>query len=279
VPYLGQRRHGRQRLPPGAVTAGRVVDRQQAAAPRRLRHPAVRRFAEVDPADVAERVGVAVGGRHLLPWQQREAVARAGRGQELVVAHRVVVGDGQEVQAVGRRQRGQFVDAQRAVGVRGVRMQVTGQPAQPVGARQHAPGPSFGHGDRDGRRHLDCLGRHRKLVVDAGRSQPMQSDDHLPLPRRQPAVDVPGGGRRRPDQHLLAGAAGPAPPARRIDQTEIQDAGRVIEGEVDAQAGAAGRYLEVHVMPHRRRPVLGRPPAALRAKCRHEPISSPSSPR
>ena len=58
------------------------------------------------PPDVAERVGVTLAGGHLLPGNQRDPVPAAGGGQLPVVAHRVVVGDGDEVQPVPAGQPG-----------------------------------------------------------------------------------------------------------------------------------------------------------------------------
>ncbi len=46
-----------------------------------------------------------------------------------MMADRVVIGDGKEVQALPDRQRREFVDRAIAVGVHRVRMQIPGQPA------------------------------------------------------------------------------------------------------------------------------------------------------
>jgi hypothetical protein len=53
-----------------------------------------------------------------------------------VVADGVVVGDREEVEAVARREQREFGHGQLAVGVHGVGVQVTGEPAPPRPGRQ-----------------------------------------------------------------------------------------------------------------------------------------------
>ena len=79
VPHLEQRRVLVQLVQPGAVGDQRVVDRQQPAGVGDVADPGVGWSPEVDPADVAERVGVAAVGRELLAREQPDAVRAAGR--------------------------------------------------------------------------------------------------------------------------------------------------------------------------------------------------------
>ncbi len=97
VPHLGHRRTI-DRQQPRAVRGERMVDRQHAAPTLGLLGPGFRRAPEVDEADVAQDVGVTDVPRHLLPRDEHDAVPAPGLREVGVMARRVVVGDGQEVE-------------------------------------------------------------------------------------------------------------------------------------------------------------------------------------
>ena len=267
-------------MPPGTVTGHGVVDGQQPAAGLRLGHPRSRRPPEVDPPDVAEGVGVAVGGRHLLARQQLDAVAATRVRQVGVVARGVVVGDPEEVESRAGSQGGELVDGQRPVRVHRVGMAVTCQPLEPVHRGQVPPrGPALG-GDllRLLRQHVGGL--DLDPPVDALVGQAVQPENHLPLAGRQAAVEVAGCAPASADLDHAARPARPAAPALRVDEPEVEHPGRPVRPVVverDPQAGAAVGHIEGDVVPDGFGSVLRQPPTG---EAGHRVISSPSpSPR
>ena len=135
-------------------------------------------------------------GSSVIPYR------RARRGQFGVVADRVVVGDRDEVQAASGREGGQFGDGQRAIGVHGVRVQVTGQPAVAAAGRAE-PGaaagpraPAASGGTGGGRRPaLRGVVSRRQPVARAVRRDAVHADHHLPRPGLDLPGQVPGRGR------------------------------------------------------------------------------------
>ena len=106
------------------------------------------------------------------------------------MARRVVVGHRERVEPAAHRQRGELLDAERAVGVDRVRVEVRRQPAHPVDVREGPARSALGHRWRRGLgvtlgRHLGGGGRpDGQPVVDSGRRDPVQPDEHPPRPRR-----------------------------------------------------------------------------------------------
>jgi hypothetical protein len=276
VPDLEQRRPPPHRAGPAHRPGERVVDRQQPARGLGRVQPGVRVLAEVDPADVAERPGVPAVRRHLLAGQQRDPVPPARGGQLGVVADRVVVGDGDEVEPASGRQRGQLGHGQRAVRVYGVRVQVAGQPAVAGAGRQdpaRRPVPRDRRRER-GRRQAQTRDGRRGLrghpVAHAAQWNTVHADDHLPGPGLELPGQVAGRGRAAGDDERLAGAAGPAAEPARAQAAKVEHGpvGPVVL-ELHLQRGRAGRHLHRQVMPGRHKPVLERPPPGVPRAVRH----------
>ncbi|UUL76965.1 hypothetical protein NG819_04685 [Pseudarthrobacter sp. Fe7] len=57
---------------------------------------------EIDPIDATIGIGMAPGGGDFLPWQERDAVIATDALQVRIMADRVVVCHGQEIQPVPR---------------------------------------------------------------------------------------------------------------------------------------------------------------------------------
>ncbi len=101
-----------------------MINRHQAAILLGNGQPFIGRLAEVDPADVAEDIGMPLLGGHFLARQQADAMGGGYPRKLGVVADRVVVGDRQEVQAPACSEPGQLGHRHHAIGMDGVRMQV-----------------------------------------------------------------------------------------------------------------------------------------------------------
>ena len=106
------------------------------------------------------------------------------------MAHRVVVGDGDEVQPAFHRVSGQFSHAHDPVGVEGMRVQVPGQPGEPGIGRQRTPrGPRAGH-----RRRVRYRQPRGQLAAEGARSPPTRaprSRRTAPPPRAPRAARSP----------------------------------------------------------------------------------------
>ena len=265
VPHLQQRRPPLHRRGPAQVTAVGVVDRHQAPGLLRRLQPRVGRLAEVDPAHVAEHVRVAGLGGHLLARHQRDAVRGAGRGQLGVMADRVVVGDGQEVQAPAGREPGQLGHGHHPVGVDRVGVQVAGQPLAPGGGRQHPPGRPVGQrrqvlrGRLGGQLAPAGGHRHGQLVVRPAGRHPVQADHDQPGAGLELAGPVAGRGGVRGDDERAARAAGPAPEPARPDAAQVHDRAGPLVLEFRAQRAGSGRDLHRQVLPRRFEAILQRP--------------------
>ncbi len=240
VPDLEQRRPPCHRRGPAHLTAVRVINGQQPARLLGPGQPVVGRLAEVHPADVAERIGVALVGGHLLPGQQGDAVRRRGGRQLDMVAGRVVVGHGEEVKAALDREPGQLGHGQHAVGVHRVRVQVAGQPAHPAGGGQVARAKPVGDrgdrlvpGVRNGATGLTGDVRGQR-VADAGGGNPVQSQHYLPGAGLEVAGQVSGGGRPGADHEGPACPARPAAESGRAEAAQVKDGRGGVVVELDS---------------------------------------------
>src|SRR5437868_1239295 len=265
-------------LEPGAVAAEGMVDREQSVAER----PVARGFAEVDPADVAEDVGMAAVGGDLLARQEGDAALAADWGKERVVADRVVVGDGQEVETATGGEFGQFGDGVRAVAVHGVGVEVARQPAQAVdggdvparwtlpdrrseGFQPHlrrdraaAEGPL---GDQVQPRPGGGGGGDLQGVVEALGRDPVQAEPDLPGAGFGLTGQVAGGRAVHGDRVLLAGAARPAAEAVRGGAAQVENALGAVVAEPYRDGGRSWRDLERHLARAPLQPVGQRPAA------------------
>ena len=248
-----------------------MIDRQQPAAGLGLGQPVVGVAAEVDPADLTQRVGVPAVGGHLLARQQRDAVPAGRPGQFGVLADRVVIGDSQEVQAALGGQRGQFRYGQPSVGVHGVRVQVARQPlpagtGRQVPLRRPLPGRRRGRGS--GRQQARGVRRGLRgyPVAHAVRRDAVHADHHLPDPGLELARQVSGCGPVRGDDERPARPARPAaePVRPQAAQVEYGAPGPVVL-QLDPQPGGPRPHLHRQVMPRRGEPVLERPPPVVRS--------------
>ncbi len=289
VPDLGRAGALGERVPPRAVGGQGMVDRQQAAPLPYGSRPGVRGLAEVDPAEVAEGVRVAEVGRDLLTGDQRDPGGRGHPGQFGVVADGVVVGDGQEVQALGAGQDRELGHGQGAVGVHGVGVQLPGPPAPAVQLRK--PPQCRGGHDGGGRSGRPGQGRG----AGAGRGSGVGGDGELVRQARerdavepeQPPPDARLGlsgqvaGRGPPGRDRVAGtrAARPAAEARRALAPEVEHARRAVVGQLHGERAGAGRELDGHRVDLLGQPVVEGPPPAhpdRRGHGAHGTTSSPS---
>ncbi len=239
-----------------------MVDRHEAARALGVVEPGVGGLSEVDPADVAEHVGVAAVSGDLLAGDERDVAA--GLGQPGVVADRVVVGDGQEVEAAPVGQFGQLGDGQAAVAVQGVGVEVAGVPAQAVHVGDVPAGRALAVrrllGHRLGRR--DGVGRDLQRVVQPLRRDPVQAQPDVPRARLGLARQVAGGGPVAGDRVLVAGAARPAAITVRRVAAEVEHALRPVVRQLHVHGGGPGRHLERHLAQDALQPVVQCPVAS-----------------
>ena len=255
VPDLGQRRPPLHRPDPADVAADRMIHRQEPAAALGGVQPPVGRLAEVDPADVPERVRVPVLRGHLLPGDQDDPVP-GGRVLELgVMADGVVVGHGQVVEPLGGGEAGQLGHRQVTVGVHGVGVQVPGQPAVPGPGGQLAAGRPLAERGRDRGRRIRAQpawcaahrGGHR--VAGAVGGEPVEAEGHLPQARFQLTRQVAGRGLARGDDERGPGATGPAAEPAGAEAAQVEHGGGTVVVELDPQRRRAGRNLDRQVVP------------------------------
>jgi hypothetical protein len=191
-----------------------VVHREDSAPGLDVPLPLSAWLTEVDEADDSERVRVPAVGRDLLPWNEADAVLLAHGWQVCVVTGGVVVRHRERVEAAADRQGRQLLDAERAVRVDGVCVEVGGQPPHPVDVRHGAARRALRH-RRDRRlrialrRDLTRSGRPNvQPVVDAGRRDAVQADQHPPMTRSHGHGEIAGGRPLLADDEVVSRATG-----------------------------------------------------------------------
>ncbi len=279
VPHLHQRGALWHGVHPAHRARDGMVDRQQATVALGGLQPLGGRFAEVHPSDIAQRAGVPVARGDLLARDERDPVPAGGAGKLPVVADRVVIGDGEEVQAAVHREPGQLADGERAIGMHRVRVQIA-RPPPPSAAGREVPARRAVRRRGYARRRLRQAsagldGLRRQLVRQAARGHLVEADDHLPQPRLDLAGQVAGGGLVGADHIAVPRAPRPAaeiPRPAGPEAAEVQHPGRAVVAEGHPHGGGTGRHLDGKVVPRRGELILKRPlPCVPGGPC-HAPI-------